>query len=248
MSSAPSPEGEAQPDDFSNQFYNLGIIIIFVVFNITYFCWPRNHESQSDEGLELVDDSNHRRTRQDDDAVMSLEDGTLARLFERRSVSFTKSLERRRKEEECVICLEKFEEGRECSVLLDSSKDAQKQAAVRRAQIAALEAAGRSRGAQNDVVVVAIPLREESCPTIERRIVSYTKSSDGDQSNRIEECSICLEEFEQGCHCCELVECKHIYHSRCIDTWLNVDNHCPLCRHSVHGNHTYVSDPDIDIV
>ncbi|KAM7250906.1 hypothetical protein ACFE04_022789 [Oxalis oulophora] len=95
-----------------------------------------------------------------------------------------------------------------------------------------------ARPRQTNVDVVAAPVVR-----FEKRIVLYTKSKN-EMSNRKEECVICLEEFEQGCQCCQLVQCKHIYHLHCIDTWLNVNKHCPLCRQSVH-NRTYASDLNI---
>ncbi|XP_022853096.1 RING-H2 finger protein ATL57-like [Olea europaea var. sylvestris] len=50
--------------------------------------------------------------------------------------------------------------------------------------------------------------------------------------HRIEECTICLSEFQQR----EIVKvipyCKHVYHPMCIDTWLSSHVTCPLCRSS----------------
>ncbi|CAA2956356.1 Hypothetical predicted protein [Olea europaea subsp. europaea] len=46
----------------------------------------------------------------------------------------------------------------------------------------------------------------------------------------IEECTICLSEFEDS----EIVRiipyCKHMYHPKCIDRWLSLHVTCPLCR------------------
>ncbi|CAI9781472.1 unnamed protein product [Fraxinus pennsylvanica] len=46
----------------------------------------------------------------------------------------------------------------------------------------------------------------------------------------IEECPICLSEFEER----EIVKlipyCRHGFHPRCIDTWLSSHVTCPVCR------------------
>ena len=44
----------------------------------------------------------------------------------------------------------------------------------------------------------------------------------------MEECSICLESLVNT----EIYEskCKHFFHRKCIDKWLDKDNRCPLCR------------------
>lgn len=31
-----------------------------------------------------------------------------------------------------------------------------------------------------------------------------------------------------------LIECQHVYHSRCLDLWLSSHSSCPLCRASLH--------------
>ena len=50
------------------------------------------------------------------------------------------------------------------------------------------------------------------------------------------ECAICLEELKEGDRCRVLSKCKHIYHIYCIDRWLLMESHCPLCRGSVHAS------------
>ena len=44
------------------------------------------------------------------------------------------------------------------------------------------------------------------------------------------ECSICLEEIEENDDIKKLINCDHIFHKSCIDTWSNNNNTCPLCR------------------
>ncbi|KAL1299512.1 hypothetical protein HN51_044056 [Arachis hypogaea] len=48
--------------------------------------------------------------------------------------------------------------------------------------------------------------------------------------SRCDECAICLEDFEDG-QCCQVFPvCKHMYHSNCIDNWLQKNVTCPICR------------------
>ena len=42
-----------------------------------------------------------------------------------------------------------------------------------------------------------------------------------------QQCSICLEDFAQGCSVRKL-PCGHAYHLKCIDTWLQVNAVCPV--------------------
>ncbi|KAL3354380.1 hypothetical protein AABB24_018832 [Solanum stoloniferum] len=52
----------------------------------------------------------------------------------------------------------------------------------------------------------------------------------GAAKHLIEDCPICLSEFEVS----ELVRlipyCRHVFHQQCLDTWLSSHVTCPLCR------------------
>eukprot|EP00268_Persea_americana_P019112 TRINITY_DN19786_c0_g2_i1.p1 TRINITY_DN19786_c0_g2~~TRINITY_DN19786_c0_g2_i1.p1 ORF type:complete len:137 (+),score=2.68 TRINITY_DN19786_c0_g2_i1:277-687(+) len=43
-------------------------------------------------------------------------------------------------------------------------------------------------------------------------------------------CAICLENFKRGDRCRVLPSCKHMFHDRCVDAWLNEKQRCPTCR------------------
>ncbi|RWR90303.1 E3 ubiquitin-protein ligase ATL23-like protein [Cinnamomum micranthum f. kanehirae] len=43
-------------------------------------------------------------------------------------------------------------------------------------------------------------------------------------------CAICLEDFKEGDRCRVLPSCKHMFHDRCVDAWLNKKKRCPTCR------------------
>lgn len=45
-------------------------------------------------------------------------------------------------------------------------------------------------------------------------------------------CSICLADFEEGDVLRLLPDCGHIFHQKCVDTWLQLKPTCPNCRTS----------------
>ncbi len=42
-------------------------------------------------------------------------------------------------------------------------------------------------------------------------------------------CTICFELIEEK----QFLPCTHFFHPKCIETWLNYSNNCPLCRHPI---------------
>ncbi|XP_010548628.1 PREDICTED: RING-H2 finger protein ATL56 isoform X2 [Tarenaya hassleriana] len=44
------------------------------------------------------------------------------------------------------------------------------------------------------------------------------------------DCVVCLDEFRQGQWCRRLVGCGHVFHRRCVDSWLVKVAACPVCR------------------
>ncbi|XP_047306335.1 RING-H2 finger protein ATL66 [Impatiens glandulifera] len=44
------------------------------------------------------------------------------------------------------------------------------------------------------------------------------------------ECCICLGVFEEGEKMKVLPNCRHFFHSECVDKWLFAHSSCPLCR------------------
>jgi len=49
-------------------------------------------------------------------------------------------------------------------------------------------------------------------------------------------CSICQDNFTSGQAIRKIVQCRHEYHRGCIDTWLQSNVQCPICRHDVRGH------------
>ncbi|GMI69779.1 hypothetical protein HRI_000647200 [Hibiscus trionum] len=65
------------------------------------------------------------------------------------------------------------------------------------------------------------------------------------------ECPVCLSVFGDGEEVKQLSECKHSFHTSCIDLWLNNHDNCPVCRAPVvvkrrNNNRTPPSGPARD--
>lgn len=69
----------------------------------------------------------------------------------------------------------------------------------------------------------------DRCPirTIESRDDLLTRTHDG----KIQQCSVCLEDFQQGQRV-RTLPCFHAFHCVCIDPWLAQRALCPVCKHS----------------
>lgn len=50
------------------------------------------------------------------------------------------------------------------------------------------------------------------------------------------ECCICLGAFRDGEKVKVLPNCRHCYHSECVDQWLTAQSNCPLCRASLRSD------------
>ena len=46
-------------------------------------------------------------------------------------------------------------------------------------------------------------------------------------------CTICLDEFEDGDKLVELKDCHHVFHKSCINTWFTQKQTCPNCQNEV---------------
>lgn len=63
-------------------------------------------------------------------------------------------------------------------------------------------------------------------------IVLHTSSSDTKSVDE-SECCICLGVFGDGEKVKVLPNCRHCFHSECVDKWLSSQPSCPLCRSSL---------------
>ncbi|KAL2929892.1 E3 ubiquitin-protein ligase RNF13 [Bienertia sinuspersici] len=72
-------------------------------------------------------------------------------------------------------------------------------------------------------VVDALPLK------------TYEKPSAIDHGDDVDQCYICLVEYEKGDKI-RVLPCQHTYHMPCVDKWLKeIHGICPLCRGDVRG-------------
>lgn len=46
-------------------------------------------------------------------------------------------------------------------------------------------------------------------------------------------CAVCLEDVNGGDKCRKLPKCSHAFHAECVDTWLERNWTCPICRKQV---------------
>ncbi|KAG9156851.1 hypothetical protein Leryth_020165 [Lithospermum erythrorhizon] len=67
--------------------------------------------------------------------------------------------------------------------------------------------------------------------------VRYYEHEDDCSSSSSVECSVCLNEIEEGDEVRQL-SCDHVFHRECIDRWIGYGNvTCPLCRSCVKMPH-----------
>ncbi|OMP05109.1 Zinc finger, RING-type [Corchorus capsularis] len=60
------------------------------------------------------------------------------------------------------------------------------------------------------------------------------------------ECSVCLNEFQEGETVRLLPKCNHAFHISCIDTWLRAHTNCPLCRAHIVFDSVCAPTPSAD--
>ncbi|XP_072967988.1 RING-H2 finger protein ATL1-like [Typha angustifolia] len=55
----------------------------------------------------------------------------------------------------------------------------------------------------------------------------------GAKQRSFHECAVCLNEFQEEERIRQLPNCLHVFHIDCIDTWLQSNANCPLCRSGI---------------
>ncbi|RID40186.1 hypothetical protein BRARA_J00248 [Brassica rapa] len=63
-----------------------------------------------------------------------------------------------------------------------------------------------------------------------------------DQNKSSQECSVCLNEFQEDEKLRIIPNCCHVFHIDCIDIWLQSNANCPLCRTSVSWDASFSLD------
>ncbi|KAL8029695.1 hypothetical protein ABFX02_14G241600 [Erythranthe guttata] len=61
-------------------------------------------------------------------------------------------------------------------------------------------------------------------------LVAYGKAGAAEHRRMFDDCPVCLTEFQEGETVKLIPYCGHVFHSKCIDTWLFSHVTCPLCR------------------
>ena len=51
-----------------------------------------------------------------------------------------------------------------------------------------------------------------------------------------DDCVVCLDAFKDAQWCRKLSTCGHVFHMRCVDSWLAKVAACPICRAPVRSN------------
>ena len=49
-------------------------------------------------------------------------------------------------------------------------------------------------------------------------------------------CAICLDKFKNPDVCIQFSCNEHIFHKKCLDSWLDKSNFCPLCKYDLMEN------------
>ncbi|KAK6943456.1 Zinc finger, RING-type [Dillenia turbinata] len=73
------------------------------------------------------------------------------------------------------------------------------------------------------------PVTISSLPSL----VHKSSSSSNAYASEAADCSICLSVFEEGEKVKVLPQCRHAFHSGCVDKWLSSHPSCPFCRSSL---------------
>ncbi|CAN7078574.1 hypothetical protein Bca4012_077737 [Brassica carinata] len=84
-------------------------------------------------------------------------------------------------------------------------------------------------------------------------ILKFKKRRDGDsrndhvftegEENTSQECSVCLNEFQEEEKLRIIPNCSHLFHIDCIDIWLQNNANCPLCRTGVSCDASFPPAP-----
>ncbi|KAI4301433.1 hypothetical protein L6164_034712 [Bauhinia variegata] len=76
---------------------------------------------------------------------------------------------------------------------------------------------------------IAADSNEPLGPSFLKLLPTFTYSSTS-HHRRLQECAVCLSEFEDGDTGRVLPNCNHAFHCHCIDKWFRSRSNCPLCR------------------
>ncbi|GFY40699.1 e3 ubiquitin-protein ligase ATL15 [Trichonephila inaurata madagascariensis] len=86
-----------------------------------------------------------------------------------------------------------------------------------------------------------LPQPRRGCQSRAKLESTGKKNSKLDSTKKEIKCSVCLDTTRR--RKMKTLSCKHQFHKKCIDEWLQTQWICPLCRHPLvlDGNETVVS-------
>ncbi|XP_059285731.1 RING-H2 finger protein ATL56 [Lycium ferocissimum] len=87
--------------------------------------------------------------------------------------------------------------------------------------------------------------RRRSPPLVFPEEIPYCGGVSQHQSS-IGDCAICLDGFKDGEYVRKLPDCGHVFHVKCVDSWLTRVLNCPVCRARVRvgSGDSVMSDED----
>ncbi|TKY54630.1 RING-H2 finger protein ATL56 [Spatholobus suberectus] len=74
------------------------------------------------------------------------------------------------------------------------------------------------------------PTSSNGLPAREINKLPRFRLSNGSAPRPDSNCVVCLDAFRNGQWCRKLAACGHVFHRRCVDTWLLKVAACPTCR------------------
>ncbi|CAN6279581.1 unnamed protein product [Urochloa humidicola] len=76
----------------------------------------------------------------------------------------------------------------------------------------------------------------QALPAFRYRKAVKNAAATADSGATTSECAVCLGEFEDEERVRMLPACLHVFHVSCVDTWLQGNANCPLCRAAIIGH------------
>ncbi|RVW83982.1 Retrovirus-related Pol polyprotein from transposon TNT 1-94 [Vitis vinifera] len=70
-------------------------------------------------------------------------------------------------------------------------------------------------------------------PSDDQRVTNISARAPDNSGGLEVECSICISMFQEGERVKVLPQCRHAFHSQCVDKWLMTHSSCPLCRTAI---------------